>query len=41
MWQDNRQAWDLHADGTYRQRQPPGPGTERATHRILVEAIKA
>jgi polyphosphate kinase len=33
---DNRQAWDLHADGAYVQRQPePGRG-ERATHRMLL-----
>ena len=23
MWKDNRQAWELEADGTYRQRHPP------------------
>ncbi len=40
MWGDNRQAWDLHADGTYVQRQPPAPELERATHRILVESIR-
>jgi polyphosphate kinase len=38
MWEDNRQAWDLRPDGTYAQRRPPGPETERATHRLLVEA---
>jgi polyphosphate kinase len=38
MWEDNRQAWDLKADGTYEQRRPPGPETERATHRLLMEA---
>ena len=32
---DNRQAWDLDADGTYTQR-VPGDDTERATHRLLV-----
>ena len=37
MWEDNRQAWELRADGTYEQRRPPGPETERATHRLLVE----
>ncbi|HEX5830561.1 MAG TPA: polyphosphate kinase 1 [Gemmatimonadaceae bacterium] len=31
---DNRQAWVLHPDGTYVQRQPEGE--ERATHRILL-----
>jgi len=38
MWEDNRQAWDLRPDGTYAQRRPPGPETERATHRLLVQA---
>ncbi len=38
MWEDNRQAWELRADGTYEQRRPPGPETERATHRLLAEA---
>jgi len=33
--EDNRQAWDLHADGTYTQRLP-GAEPERATHRILL-----
>jgi len=32
---DNRQAWDLAADGTYTQRSPNGD-QERATHRILL-----
>jgi polyphosphate kinase len=32
---DNRQAWDLHPDGTYQQRMP-GHAPERATHRILL-----
>ncbi len=31
---DNRQAWELHADGSWMQRIPDGP--ERATHRILI-----
>ena len=38
MWEDNRQAWDLGPDGSYEQRRPPGPETERATHRLLIEA---
>ena len=37
MWQDNRQAWELDADGGYRQRQPPTPEAERASHRALIE----
>ncbi|GLC28035.1 polyphosphate kinase 1 [Roseisolibacter agri] len=32
---DNRQAWELHADGTYRQRRPEPDGPEWSTHRIL------
>ncbi len=40
MWQDNRQAWDLQPDGRYEQRQPPSPELERATHRMLVEAVR-
>ena len=31
---DNRQAWELHADGSWTQRTPVG--SERATHRILI-----
>lgn len=37
MWEDNRQAWELGPDGTYEQRRPSSPETERATHRVLVE----
>lgn len=37
MWQDNRQAWDLAADGRYVQRQPATAEVELATHRVLVE----
>jgi polyphosphate kinase len=37
MWDDNRQAWDLQADGSYTQRHPPSPEAERATHRLLIE----
>jgi polyphosphate kinase len=33
---DNRQAWELHADGSYRQRRP-GPGEpEHASHRLFL-----
>ena len=32
---DNRQAWDLQPDGSYRQRSP-GERGERATHRLLL-----
>jgi polyphosphate kinase len=37
MWRDNRQAWELRADGSYRQREA-GDGDEWATHRVLVNA---
>ena len=33
---DNRQAWDLHPDGSYVQRQP-GPEPEVATHVVLLD----
>jgi polyphosphate kinase len=33
---DNRQAWDLHSDGTYEQRKP-GAGPVRSTHEILLQ----
>jgi polyphosphate kinase len=33
---DNRQAWDLHSDGTYVQRHPEDGRGERATHRMLL-----
>jgi polyphosphate kinase len=41
MWEDNRQAWELQADGTYVQRRPAAPETERATHRSLIEGWRA
>jgi polyphosphate kinase len=40
MWQDNRQAWELDAEGVYRQRRPPSPEAELATHRMLVESYR-
>ncbi|MBA3260803.1 MAG: polyphosphate kinase 1 [Gemmatimonadales bacterium] len=40
MWQDNRQAWDLHPDGSYEQRRASSVEAERAVHRMLVEAMK-
>jgi len=33
---DNRQAWDLAADGTYTQRMPRDGEPERATHKLLL-----
>jgi polyphosphate kinase len=41
MWEDNRQAWELRADGTYLQRRPEPDQPERATHRILIERGRA
>jgi len=37
MWEDNRQAWELRADGTYVQRRPAPHEPERSTHRSLIE----
>ncbi|MGD1908888.1 MAG: polyphosphate kinase 1 [Leptolyngbyaceae cyanobacterium] len=37
MLTDNRQAWDLHADGTYVQRRPEPDEPERNTHDLLME----
>lgn len=39
MWQDNRQAWDLAADGSWTQQQP-GDRAELATHRALIERYR-
>jgi len=40
MWRDNRQAWELSADGTWRQRTPSAE-PEVATHRLLIERYRA
>ena len=37
MWQDNRQAWELRSDGSYRQRRPAPGEPERASQRMLGE----
>ncbi|HEU4525972.1 MAG TPA: polyphosphate kinase 1, partial [Gemmatimonadales bacterium] len=37
MWQDNRQAWELSSDGTYRQHRPASGELERASQRMLGE----
>ena len=37
MLEDNRQAWDMHADGSYVQRVPAEGEPERATHKRLIE----
>ncbi len=36
MLADNRQAWELQPDGTYRQRQPAPGEPERGTHSVLM-----
>ncbi|MEM9265997.1 MAG: polyphosphate kinase 1 [Cyanobacteria bacterium P01_F01_bin.13] len=38
---DNRQAWEMHADGTYVQRQPQPNEPERSTHEYLMQQVKA
>jgi len=40
MLEDNRQAWDLQADGNYVQRRPAEGEDERASQRILVERAR-
>ncbi|MDA0672147.1 MAG: polyphosphate kinase 1 [Cyanobacteria bacterium] len=40
MLSDNRQAWDLQADGTYVQRQPAPDEPERNTHLLLMERAR-
>jgi polyphosphate kinase len=34
---DNRQAWELHADGRYTQRQAPNQERQQSAHNILME----
>ncbi len=42
MRSDNRQGWDLQADGTYAQRSPQSEEEERSSHNILMEmALRA
>ena len=40
MWRDNRQAWELSADGRYTQRTPPAAEADTATHRSLVDSYR-
>jgi len=40
MWRDNRQTWELQADGNYEQRRPSNPADERGTHRQLMELAR-
>ena len=39
MWLDNRQAWELSAEGSWNQR-TPGSAPEVATHRALIERYR-
>ncbi|HET9275753.1 MAG TPA: polyphosphate kinase 1 [Gemmatimonadales bacterium] len=39
MWRDNRQAWELAADGTWTQR-APGEEPEVATHRAMIDRYR-
>jgi polyphosphate kinase len=39
MWRDNRQAWELAADGSWRQR-TAGQEPEIATHKLLIERYR-
>ena len=40
MWEDNRQAWELSADGSWRQRSSADSQPERATHPALIERYR-
>jgi len=46
QWNDRRSAWEMHADGTYVQRQPPGrrqggePGSQEALIRLAEKRFK-
>ncbi len=40
MWHDNRQAWELRADGSWHQRSPSAGEAEWATHTALVEQYR-
>ncbi len=40
MWKDNRQAWDLAADGGWSQRSPEGQAPEIASHKALIERYR-
>ena len=41
MLSDNRQAWDLQSDGSYRQRHPAGGEREQSTQNTLMEMARA
>jgi len=40
MWRDNRQAWELTADGSYTQRHPAPGEPEQGTHRLLMDLYR-
>ncbi len=40
MWRDNRQAWELASDGSYRQRRPAEGEPDRGTHQLLIDRYR-
>ena len=38
---DNRQAWEMQSDGTYKQRLASKGETEHSTHQVLMEKAKS
>jgi polyphosphate kinase len=40
MLNDRRQAWDMQADGSYVQRQPPDPKADVGTHQTLMNLAR-
>ncbi|MDQ2670697.1 MAG: polyphosphate kinase 1, partial [Gemmatimonadota bacterium] len=40
LWDDNRQAWELAADGSYTQRRPAPGEPDRGTHARLIELAR-
>jgi polyphosphate kinase len=40
LWADDRQAWELGADGTYTQRRPPPGVADNASQRLLAEMAR-
>ena len=40
MMADNRQAWDMHHDGSYVQRRPAAGERDRGTHQVLMEQTR-
>jgi polyphosphate kinase len=40
LWEDNRQAWELAEDGSYRQRRPAAGEPDRGSHARLIELAR-